>query len=107
MLYQTAAAGRLDKPALIDGFWDSSPPRSVEELSSNWGGDVRRVTDTHGQQILYGELNMAIMAEVTWRHVTDVFGFQLAVRVYSLVQWTPMACASNMNIVLSFAHLPM
>ncbi len=44
---------------------------------------------------------------MTWRDDTDVFGSQLAVRVYSSVLWTPMACPSNMNIVLSFAHLPM
>ena len=41
------------------------------------------------------------------QYVTDVLGTQLAVRVSSLVLWTPMACASNINIVLSFAHLPM
>ncbi len=47
------------------------------------------------------------VTELTWRDVTDVFGFQFAVRVHSLVWWTPMACASNMDLVLSLAHLLM
>ncbi len=49
---------RLDKLALIDGFWDSNPPHRVEALSGNWRSDVRRITDTHGQQILYDELDI-------------------------------------------------
>ena len=42
---------RLDKLALIDGFWDINPPHRVEALSGNWRS-VRRFTDTHGQQIV-------------------------------------------------------
>jgi len=54
---------RLDKLALIDGFWDSNPPHRVEALSGNWRSDVRRFTDTHGQQILYDELDISIIVE--------------------------------------------
>ena len=46
---------RLDKLALIDGLWDSSPSRRVETLSGNWRSDVRWFTDPHGQQVLYDE----------------------------------------------------
>ncbi len=54
---------RLDKLALIDGFWESSPPHRVETLSGNWRSDVRRFTDTHGQQIPYDELDISIIIE--------------------------------------------
>ncbi len=52
---------RLDKLALIDGFWDSNPPHRVEALSGNWRSDVRRFTDTHGQQIVYDELDCSVL----------------------------------------------
>ena len=54
---------RLDKLALIDGYWDSNPPHRVEALSGNWRSDVRRFTDTHGQQIVYDELDISIIVE--------------------------------------------
>jgi hypothetical protein len=54
---------RLDKLALIDGFWDYTPPHRVEALSGSWRSDVRRFTNTHGQQILYDELDISIIVE--------------------------------------------
>ena len=54
---------RLDKLALIDGFWDINPPHRVKALSCNWKSDVRRFTDTHGQQIVYDELDISIIVE--------------------------------------------
>jgi len=54
---------RLDKLALIDGFWDSSPSHRVETLSGNWRSDVRWFTDPHGQQVLYDELVIFIVIE--------------------------------------------
>jgi len=53
----------LDKLALIDGFWDSNPPHRVEALSGNWRSDVRRFTETLGQQIMYDELDISIIVE--------------------------------------------
>ena len=38
---------RLDKLALIDGFWDMNPPHRVEALSGNWTSDVRQFLLTH------------------------------------------------------------
>ncbi len=52
---------RLDKLALIDGFWDIHPPHRVEALSGNWRADVRWFTDTHGQQIVYDESDISIL----------------------------------------------
>ena len=54
---------RLDKLALFDGFWDIYPPHRVEALSGNWRSDVRRFTDTHGQQIVYDELDISNIVE--------------------------------------------
>jgi len=54
---------RLDKLALFDGFWDINPPHRVEALSGNWRSDVRRFTDTHGQQIVYDELDISNIVE--------------------------------------------
>ena len=54
---------RLDKLALIDGFWDSNPPHRVEALSGSGRSDVRRFTDTDGQQSVYDELDISIIIE--------------------------------------------
>ena len=54
---------RLDKLALIDGFWDMNPPHRVEALSGNWRSDVRRFIATHGQQIVYDKLDISIIVE--------------------------------------------
>ena len=54
---------RLDKLALIDGFWDINPPHRVEALSGIWRSDMRRFTDTHGQQIVYDELDISNIVE--------------------------------------------
>ena len=54
---------RLDKLALIDGFWDINPACKVEPLSGNWRSDVQRFTDTHGQQIVYDDLDISIIVE--------------------------------------------
>ena len=54
---------RLDNLEVIDGFWGSSPSHQVEALSDNWRSDVRRFTDTHGQHILYDELDISIIIE--------------------------------------------
>jgi len=54
---------RLDKLALIDGFWDINPPHRVEALSGVWRSDMRRFTDTHGQQIVYDELDISNIVE--------------------------------------------
>ena len=35
----------------------------VEALSGNWRSDVRRFTDTHGQQIVYDELDISNIVE--------------------------------------------
>ena len=59
----TQPNSRLDKLALIDGFWDSNPPHRVEALSGKWRSDVRRFADTHGQQSLYDKLNSSITIE--------------------------------------------
>jgi len=53
----------LDKLALIAGFWDSNLPHRVEALSGNWRSAVRQFTDTHGQHILYDELDISIIVE--------------------------------------------
>jgi len=54
---------QLDKLTLIGAFWDSHPPHRVEALPGNWRSDVRRFTDTHGQQILHDELDISIIVE--------------------------------------------
>ena len=54
---------RLDNLEVIDGFWGSSPSHKVEALSDNWRCDVCRFTDTHGQDILYDELDISIIIE--------------------------------------------
>ncbi len=54
---------RLDKLALIDGFWDINPPYRVEALSGNWRSDVRRFVDTHGQQIVCDEIDNSIIVK--------------------------------------------
>ena len=58
-------ASRLDKLALVDGFWDSDDCTTfkVEALSNNWRSAVRRFTNTHGQQIIYGKLDIPIIIE--------------------------------------------
>ena len=56
-------AFRLKKLALIDGFWEINPSHRVEALSGNWRSDVRRFTDSHGQQNLYDKLDISNIVE--------------------------------------------
>ena len=54
---------RLEKLALLDGFYQSCPPFRNEALSANWRSDVRQFTDTHGQQTVLDELDTANVVE--------------------------------------------
>ncbi len=42
---------RLDKLALIDGFWDINPPHRVEALSGNWRSDVAGLLTHMGNRL--------------------------------------------------------
>ena len=64
---------RLDKLALNDEFWESSPLHKLEALSGNWRSEVRQFTDPHGQQILHDELDVFTFIEQEKAHWVENF----------------------------------